>query len=99
MRYVLLMLLIFNNIESSEGWFNNSFCMTNQTSGMPLATGTSDNFSALDTTIGALALWWIPLGCNILRWQLNKRKIAQKIGKDKQCSLRHRVLYSSMICL
>lgn len=80
-RYITLMLLVIKNIESSEGWYNNSFCMAHQTSGFtPLTTATSDNFSSLDTTIGALALWWIPLGCNILRHKWHQRQVTRKIG-------------------
>lgn len=78
--YILLTLLILKNSEASEGWYNNSFCMANQTNEFAPSTAvTSGDFAALDTTIGALALWWVPLGCNILRHKWNQRKIAEKI--------------------
>ena len=47
---------------------------------MPLTTAANDNFSSLDTTIGALALWWIPLGCDILRHKWHQRQVTRKIG-------------------
>lgn len=80
--FVLIALSMWCTIECSQSWYNSTMCMANQTSGLVPVAAPQDNFAALDNTIGALALWWVPLGCNILRHKWNRRKVAEKIATE-----------------
>lgn len=82
-KYILLALLMLKYTEASEGWYNTTMCIANQiTSFTPSAAASGDFTTLLDNTIGALALWWIPLGYNIFRYKWNQRKIAEKIAEQ-----------------